>query len=413
MSEGSVRASIPASVRGLRSSMAVRERCRVVRDFVEGDNSAHFELQLSALPKVAKLVAEVTKGNYPALQIPYHSRWGHFSPEGEGGARMLQLKDKLSGLSPLERGKAYYDLVIISVLLDAGAGMQWKYRDAKGFTIGRSEGLALASFDAFLSGAFSSSSKNPLRVDAEKLSRLTESELEAVFQVTLQNPMMGLGGRTELLKSLGKHLLSIPAYEGRPGGLFGRLVEHASSGSFPAREILSEVLATFSPIWPGRIELHGHNLGDVWRHPAVVTGDETTNLVPFHKLSQWLTYSLIEPLEWHGISVTDLDDLTGLAEYRNGGLFVDGEVLLPKSPTVLSQSWNVGDLAIVEWRALTVNLLDELAPLVRSELGLSAAALPLAKILQGGTWAAGRKLAAEKRSDAGPPLKVISDGTVF
>jgi hypothetical protein len=39
--------------------------------------------------------------------------------------------------------------------------------------------------------------------------------------------------------------------------------------------------------------------------------------------------------------------------------------------------------------------------------------LPLAKILQGGTWAAGRKIARERRADGSPPLRVVSDGTVF
>ena len=45
--------------------------------------------------------------------------------------------------------------------------------------------------------------------------------------------------------------------------------------------------------------------------------------MPLHKLSQWLAYSLIEPLQRAGIAVTDIDGLTGLAEYRNGGLFID------------------------------------------------------------------------------------------
>jgi hypothetical protein len=39
--------------------------------------------------------------------------------------------------------------------------------------------------------------------------------------------------------------------------------------------------------------------------------------------------------------------------------------------------------------------------------------LPLARILQGGTWAAGRTIAKRLRPDGGPPLKIISDGTVF
>jgi hypothetical protein len=46
-------------------------------------------------------------------------------------------------------------------------------------------------------------------------------------------------------------------------------------------------------------------------------------------------------------------------------------------------------------------------------LGKTAAEMPLARILEGGTWAAGRRIAKEKRADGGPPLIIASDGTVF
>jgi hypothetical protein len=39
--------------------------------------------------------------------------------------------------------------------------------------------------------------------------------------------------------------------------------------------------------------------------------------------------------------------------------------------------------------------------------------LPLAKVLEGGTWAAGRIIARRLRADGSPPLNVVSDGTVF
>jgi Protein of unknown function (DUF1688) len=67
---------------------------------------------------------------------------------------------------------------------------------------------------------------------------------------------------------------------------------------------------------------------------------------------------------------------------------------------------------VVEWRALTVALLDRLAPLVATRLGLAPPELPLIKILEGGTWAAGRELAHERRAGA-PPIRVASDGTLF
>jgi hypothetical protein len=88
-------------------------------------------------------------------------------------------------------------------------------------------------------------------------------------------------------------------------------------------------------------------------------------LVPFHKLSQWLTYSLIEPLSISGVGVSDIEALTGLAEYRNGGLFLDLGVLEAKHAAVMEETHPPGSEVVVEWRALTVALLDRLAPLVR------------------------------------------------
>jgi hypothetical protein len=134
--------------------------------------------------------------------------------------------------------------------------------------------------------------------------------------------------------------------------------------------------------------------------------------VPFHKLSQWLTYSLLEPFGWAGVSVGGLDALTGLPEYRNGGLLLDTGVLRLQDPDWAARSWAVGDELVVEWRALTVALLDELAPLVRARLGVDSEQMPLACVLEGGTWAAGRALAERQRNGL-PPLTVASDGTVF
>ena len=154
-------------------------------------------------------------------------------------------------------------------------------------------------------------------------------------------------------------------------------------------------------------------LGDCWRHPAIRRDDATDGLVPLHKLSQWLAYSLIEPLEEAGVEVVDVDGLTGLAEYRNGGLFVDTGVLRLTEPEAASRAHQVSDPLIVAWRSMTVALLDRLAPLVRERLGVTAEDFPLARMLEGGSWAAGRRIAAELRPGGGPPFTIISDGTVF
>jgi hypothetical protein len=136
-------------------------------------------------------------------------------------------------------------------------------------------------------------------------------------------------------------------------------------------------------------------------------------MVPFHKLSQWLSYSMIEVLEQASMPVAGLDALTGLAEYRNGGLFMDLGALRLRDPALAAEALEVHHPAVVEWRALTVALLDRLAPIVRDRLDVAAAEMPLACLLQGGTWDAGRKVARERRPGGAPPLVVISDGTVF
>ena len=135
--------------------------------------------------------------------------------------------------------------------------------------------------------------------------------------------------------------------------------------------------------------------------------------MPFHKLTQWLTYSLIEPLETAGLAVEGLHELTALAEYRNGGLLVDLGVIRPRTPLDPGIRHDVGSELVVEWRALTVALMDPLVGLVRARLGLGSH-FTMPHLLQGGTWSAGRKIAVSLRPpDGPPPIAVAADGTVF
>jgi hypothetical protein len=321
-----------------------------------------------------------------------------------GVRRNAELESRLASLPPAERARAKLDLVVTSVLLDAGSGPSWKYVEPGGGTYARSEGLAVASFRMFLDGAFSSDPGQPLRADAEGLQRLNLEALAKGFQVTKSNPLAGLEGRLELLHGLGRALK-------RPGELYDLLAARGSTVT--AAQVLGQVLESLGSIWPGRVTLGGVNLGDVWSHSSLGPTGSPESLVPFHKLSQWLTYSLLEPLEEGGIRVTELDELTGLPEYRNGGLLVDLGALVPKDSRLLTDAFPPGAEPIVEWRALTVALLDEVANRVRERLGMTAEELPLAKVLQGGTWSAGRKIAAEKRKGGTPPIRIESDGTVF
>jgi hypothetical protein len=406
-----------AAAFSLLSAEAVRSRAHRMLALGLDDRLPNFRVELARLNAAADLVIAAVREAYPTLAIPFHSRWRHFTIDGRN---RYEAAERLAG-SPdrFARARAAFDLAIVSVLLDAGAGTQWRYRDAAtGKMVGRSEGLALASLDMFANGAFSSDPRDPLRADATALMTVTPLTLSKGFQVTEENPLVGLAGRAALLQALGARVAANPAVfarhdRARPGGLFDHLAALADHGKIPAPRILSEILHQLGPIWPSRLTLGGVALGDCWRHPSLTTTDATNELVPLHKLSQWLTYSLIEPLQGAGLTVTDLDGLTGLAEYRNGGLFVDTGALVLRDPDEATREHDVGAPLIVEWRALTVALLDRLASATRAKLNTDAAALPLAKILEGGTWAAGRAIARKLRADGSPPIKVASDGTVF
>jgi hypothetical protein len=401
----------------LRLPDTIRARCgNVLQAGLRGE-LAWFAVDLDKLQGAARLTAELTRSRYPGLEVPPHSRFGHF--EAGGVKRLVALDRALEGLSPRERARTLTDLVVVSVLLDAGAGMRWRYREPDtGCTLGRSEGLAIASLNWAKSGALSKSGK-PYQVDAEGLSAVSEADLAEAFQVDADNPLVGLSGRVHLLRALAKTLRErgdVFGREARIGGLFDYMSARANEGRLPAAAILAAVLEGLGGIWPGRLTLEGEPLGDVWQHDAAGGEGPSRGYVPFHKLSQWLCYSLLHPLRVGEIEVTELERLTGLAEYRNGGLFVDAGVLVPKDPRITREEHDVSAPVIVEWRALTVALLDEIAPLVRIELGFAeddARALPLCAVLEGGTWAAGRELAQRARKDGGPPIRVRSDGTVF
>jgi Protein of unknown function (DUF1688) len=102
---------------------------------------------------------------------------------------------------------------------------------------------------------------------------------------------------------------------------------------------------------------------------------------------------------------------------QNGGLLVDSGLLVPKPKDqeliAARTEVDVGSELVVEWRALTVIMLDKIAEGCRNKLGFTPEQFPLAKVLQGGTWAAGRKLAFEKRKDGGSPIPLLLTGTVF
>ncbi len=385
------------------SPVCVRDGAKKVFDETLKGNT-HFHYHEEKLPATVDYVMKTIHENYPDLNIPFHSRWGHFRPGKVD--RALWLKAKIKDQEKMEQARVKWDLVIPSVLLDAGAGPDWKYfEEETSAHYARSEGLGVASFHLFMSGAFSNDGKS-LQSTAAGLQKVTPALIEKYFQVTPQNPLVGVEGRTNLLRNLGKALENKTLFkDGRPGNLIDYLVSKHGK-TIPATALLRGVLDGLGPIWPGRETLDGVNLGDAWKHSRF-------GLIAFHKLSQWMTYSLVEPLLEAGITVTGIEGLTGLPEYRNGGLLLDAGVITFSNPGEKEMVWGPESDLIIEWRALTVFLLDKIGAEVQARLGRTPQDFPLAKVLEGGTWWAGRKIAAEYRKGGTPPLNIKSDGTVF
>ncbi|KAJ3035871.1 hypothetical protein HDV00_003344 [Rhizophlyctis rosea] len=444
----------------LRTLPSIRARTSLLLSHPE--HLKNFTLDLGALPKVVDLVVELIKRDYLTPgDIPMHSRWRHFEAVAPGsssdGKRVERLiaEWKAAGVDEKEVVRRVLDLFVVSVLVDAGAGDKWKYTPkGESAVYGRSEGLALASFDWFVDGGLSSSD-NPHQVDAGKLESLTEDDVRKAFQVSSTNPLVGVEGRTSLLRRLGtvlrtnaKHFSthdpSIPPTQNRPGNLLDYLLANSPhpttkppTTTLPISLLWEVVLEGLAPIWPPtRTTLNNAPLGDVWPSQSLLSisqqnpstsstlSPSAAHLIPFHKLSQWLTYSLLEPLSLLDIAFTGTEHMTGLAEYRNGGVFVDSGVIalteearrrgLESKGVAGVPRFEVFDDVVVEWRALTVGLLDRVAGGVRERLGVGEGELPLVKVLEAGTWKAGREVAAKLRPETkGPPIEIVSDGTVF
>lgn len=300
------------------------------------------------------------------------------------------------------------------MLLDAGAGNDWSYRSKEtGKAYNRSEGLAVASLEMFKAGIFSSDPAQPHQVDAQALQKLTAETLARNMQVSTTNPMSGLDGRANLLIRLGSALLSNTSMFGssaRPGNMIDYLISHPKTviSAVPVvpLPILWEVLMDgLSAVWPAtRTRIDGQSLGDAWPCTSMPAGS-WQNIVPFHKLTQWLCYSVMVPMtKLLGVQFAGAELQTGLPEYRNGGLLVDTGLLTLKqadrerglqiyhehmsaNSVEVVPMFEPSDDVVVEWRACTVGFLDELLSAVNNRLQLSGSdKLSLAQMLEAGTW---------------------------
>jgi hypothetical protein len=158
-------------------------------------------------------------------KIPPHGRWQHFDVGGRPRVDQLLASWPTSTVDSQERARRLIDLFVVSVLLDAGAGTKWQYKSkVNGKSYSRSEGLAVASIEMFQAGLFSGNASEPHQVNAAGLKALTITTIGRALQVTPQNPIDGLEGRTGLLVRLGSALLANHEIFGdtsRPGNMLG------------------------------------------------------------------------------------------------------------------------------------------------------------------------------------------------
>lgn len=422
----------------LLSLGAVRDRARLVGEAAQAGKLSHFDVDEDRLGDAADLVTSVIKRDFgPASfhNIPPHGRWQHFEvgniPRiGDECARWRE-----DGCDDWEITRRLIDLFFVSVLLDAGAGDHWRYTEpGTDRTYERSEGIAVASFYMFKSLAFATSKqeKAPI-VDGNGLAALTTQALADGLHISDSNPILGLESRANLLRGLGKSLLAqsdIFGLEGRPGNVVDYITKNSKDPSKLDVLVFWDILQTLLiPCWPkDRTCINGRPLGDAWPLSTLETQStsidaDTTNFIqPFHKLTQWLAYSLMVPfqrilhLDW-----INTDALTALPEYRNGGLFVDLGVLTLKKEALsrgLQASggslpmFKAGDDVVVEWRAMTLVLVDKLYGMVLERM--DGVHLTMAQLLEAGTWKSGREMAAKKRPESkSSPIIIESDGTVF
>jgi hypothetical protein len=280
------------------------------------------------------------------------------------------------------------------------------------------------------------------------LENLTFPTLGRGFQVSGSNWFLGTERRADLLKALGKSLLAqskVFGEEGRPGNVVGsyiyftnlrKLTSSTDYMKATAKDgkidiaVFWDILQTLLiPVWPqNRTVVNGQAIGDAWplstlkKQSTTSDQSDSSNIQPFHKLTQWLAYSLMVPFQRIlGLEWTGTDSLTALPEYRNGGLFVDMGVLALKRPSLdkgLEASggdlpkFKAGDDVVVEWRAMTLVLVDKLYKLVLERM--DGVHLSMAQLLEAGTWKSGREVAAKNRPDTkSSPIIIESDGTLF
>ena len=239
---------------GARPQRSSRRRrfasaARNIADAVTAGESRHFRIDRTRLDDAAALVAAVTRRRYPDLQraVPQPLatlRGGRRRSQGRARSRARRAQRRRVRARPHrpDRGER-------AAGRRRRAGLEFRRSASPGQRFTRSEGLAVASFRAFMRGAFSAQADDPLRVDASVLAAMDAATLANLFQVGTDNPLVGLDGRAALLRRLGDALIAQRDVFGdtaRPGALFDTLTAREHAARCHAAALLWERCSTGS-----------------------------------------------------------------------------------------------------------------------------------------------------------------------
>ncbi|MFN9450401.1 MAG: DUF1688 family protein [Rubrivivax sp.] len=272
-----------------------------------------------------------------------------------------------------------------------------------------SEGLTVALLRGFMAGSFSADADDPLRVDARVLSRIDAAALRALFQASQHNPLPGLDARAATLQRWGRCLEAQGQGPGsRPNALLDPWrVPAGPDGPVPVdpAAVLERVVSRWAEVFRADGRVLGLPAGDVWPHlwagaasPGVhgsqgtpegerAVDPGTGGWLPLHQPAQWLVFSLLEPLAQAGLALADDQGLTALAAGRAGAMLLDSGIAVPRATPDLQREWKVGDSWIIEWRALTLHCMTQVAEQARAQCAARGLVLTLAQVLQQGVEA--------------------------
>ena len=335
----------------------------------------HFHIdRLRVWTHAAALVAVVTRRRYPDLNVPCHQplatlRGGRRRSQGRVRSRTRRTQRRRyrtrphrpdRGERPAGRRRRSRPGVLSETRIRAAL------RALGGFG-----GRKLSRVHA--RRVFRPERDDPLRVNAEVLAATDATSLANEFRAERTSVDRARRSRS-LLRRLGAALITqrdVFGDRARPGALFDTL--HGSTGTRGAAHAPA-LLEVARRAWadlahrkrsrrrvPRRCvassacgrQRHDGGLGSVPQAVAVAR-------LFAARTARMGRYRHVRPRTAHRA-----------AQYRNGGLLLDTGVLQFLDVADSRRTWGVGDEIIVEWRALTVTLLDELAPLCTCTSGRS------------------------------------------